>query len=376
MNINQKPDSRAILEACLADLESRISPDAELELHNAWEQFASGKHRGGIFSPRRSRTSQPGIEWPRVLVNETLDDYNLMAVQQYANCSNMLAEGTGKLMCVRANYGTGTMSSLFGAIPFKMDDASDTLPTNSPLEGGSAAIEELIRRGVPPIRGSLVEKDLEMGRRFADIAKRYPRISRWVHIYHPDLQSPLDVCELLWGGDMFTEFVERPELAKSFLEILTETYTVCMREWNKVSPPAPRYSVHWSMMHLGTILLREDSAMNLSPAMFEEFVAPYDQRLLEEFGGGGVHFCGRGDHFIKLLSELRGLYTVNVEQPHLNDMEIVFRCTIDRGIPLIGLEASSAEAALARGRDLKGLVHCWRDRETIEDGEGLRKAPA
>ena len=38
--------------------------------------------------------------------------------------------------------------------------------------------------------------------------------------------------------------------------------------------------------------------MNLSPDMFMEFIFPYNQRLFDIFGGGGDHFCGRGDHFI------------------------------------------------------------------------------
>ena len=106
-------------------------------------------------------------------------------------------------------------------------------------------------------------------------------------------------------------------------------------------------------------MLREDSAMNLSPETFGEFIEPYNQRLLDEFGGGATHYCGRGDHWIPRVPEMRGIYGVNLSQPELNNMETVYRYTVDRGIVLLGLRRDAAEEALARGRDLRGLVHCW-----------------
>jgi hypothetical protein len=96
--------------------------------------------------------------------------------------------------------------------------------------------------------------------------------------------------------------------------------------------------------------------MNLSPEMVGQFVLPYDQRLLDTFGGGVIHFCGKGDHFIESLSTLRGLYAVNLSQPQMNDMERIYQYTVDRGINLLGLKEEAARQALARSRDLHGRV--------------------
>ena len=106
-------------------------------------------------------------------------------------------------------------------------------------------------------------------------------------------------------------------------------------------------------------MLRDDSAMNLSSAMFHEFIRPYDQRLLIEFGGGAVHFCGKGDHFIAELTQMPGVYAINLSQPEYNDMESVFRCTVDQGICLLELNRQAAETALVQGRNLHGRVHAW-----------------
>ena len=83
----------------------------------------------------------------------------------------------------------------------------------------------------------------------------------------------------------------------------------------------------------------------------------YDQRLLDEFCGGAVHFCGKGDHYIASLSDMPGVYAVQLSQPEYNDMEAVYANTVDKGIALIGLPRAAAEAALARGRPLHGRVH-------------------
>jgi uroporphyrinogen-III decarboxylase len=191
------------------------------------------------------------------------------------------------------------------------------------------------------------------------MTKKHPRISRYVTIYHPDLQGPMDVCELLWGSAIFLDLVDHPDMVQALLTLITETYIRFMRRWNEVVPGPAGYAVHWQMMHKGTIMLRDDSAMNLSPQMFEEFIEPYDRRLLREFRGGAFHFCGRGDHYIHRLPEMGGVNALALSQPEYNDMERVFRYTVDRGIRLLALPRKAAEEALSRGRNLHGSVHCW-----------------
>jgi hypothetical protein len=106
-------------------------------------------------------------------------------------------------------------------------------------------------------------------------------------------------------------------------------------------------------------MLRDDSAMNLSPAMFDEFIKPYDQRLLDAFGGGAIHFCGKGDHYVDRLPHMPGVYAVHMSQPHYNDMEKMLAHTADAGINLLGLEPDAARDIMASGRDLHGRVHSY-----------------
>jgi len=346
-----------MIEKYLDDLESRISPGVEEELLGRWRGFVDGDFAGDIFSPQRSEKAPPAIEWPEVRVNETLDDFEKMACQQFRLCSDALAAGDGRIMCVRCNYGTGIMPSLFGAELFIMDEETNTLPTTRPL-GGADDVEHLIDRGVPDPQNGLGARTFEMGRRFVEWMAPYPKISSYVFLYHPDLQGPMDVCELLWGSGLFLDIIDKPDLVKKLLDLVTETYIRFMNEWQKIVPFEGDRSVHWAMMHAGHIMLRDDSAMNLSPEMFDEFIKPWDQRLLDEFGGGGIHFCGRGDHYIASASETTGLSAINMSQPECNDMETIYRNTVDKGIKLIGLSRQAAVEALERRRDLHSNVHC------------------
>jgi hypothetical protein len=280
-----------------------------------------------------------------------------MALQQYGGwCSKPLTSADGHVLCVRCNYGTGIMPLLFGAELFLMDEELDTLPTSRPLDGVDQ-ISKLIDAGIPDLTRGYGAQVLEMGTHFATIAHVYPTIGRYVSIYHPDLQGPLDVVELLWGSGIFYHLYDSPELVKDLLDLVTATYIAFMREWEKIVPPREGPGAHWGIMHGGRVMIRDDSAMNLSEDMVEEFALPWDQKLLDEFGGGAVHFCGKGDHYIGAMSRLRGLHAVNLTQPEYNDMETIFAATVDRGINIVELRPDAVEAARESGRRLHGRVH-------------------
>jgi hypothetical protein len=146
--------------------------------------------------------------------------------------------------------------------------------------------KKLISRGVPDLKNGLGAKTLEMGRHFKKVLDAYPKMGRFVRPYHPDLQGPLDVCEMLLSSEIFYALVDEPEVIKSMLEIVTETFIRFMQAWEAIFPPQSDFGVHWQMMHRGRFMLRNDCVLNLSPAMLDEFSQPYDDRLFRELGGG------------------------------------------------------------------------------------------
>lgn len=346
-----------MLQPYLDDLESRINEQEEDALFEEWLAFTNGQFGGQLFSPRRNTPNPPSLAWPTPTVNEALDDFDAMVLQQLGACSAQLTAASGSLMNVRANYGTPIIPSLFGVRLYRMADELNTLPASWPLDG-IEAIKSVVDAGVPNLYQSLGKQALDTSARYAELFRDYPKIANYVHIYHPDLQGPMDLCEMIWGSGIFVDSYEHPELLHDLLEIVTETYSAYMHAWEKIVPArADGLAVHWGMLIKGRLMLRDDSAMNFSPAMYREFFVPYEQRLLSEFGGGAMHFCGRGDHFVPIATTLKGLYAINLSQPELNDMEAIYQATVDRGTPLIGFSNPVAQRALSSGRDLRSLVH-------------------
>ena len=341
----------------LEDIEKRIDPAVEDRLWEEWSTFCGGGFRGDLFRPARAAASPTALAWPSVRVNQALEDYDSMLLQQLAGCSSALAKGTGALLNVRCNYGSSILPSLFGVKHFVMDDVYNTLPTTEPVEGGTDAIRRLVDAGIPDLSAGYGAQVMEMGRRFVETFAHYPNLAKYAKIYHPDMQGPMDVCEVLWGSGIFLEFFDNADLVHRLLDLVCETYVAFRREWLRIVPAEGDTDTHWSLMHRGHIMLRDDSAMNLSPEMFAEFIAPYNQRLLREFGGGADHFCGKGDHYMEQLTALDGLHAINMSQPEYNDMETIYRHTVDKGIPIIGMPRQEADRAVASGRNLHGLVH-------------------
>ncbi len=343
----------------LDDLAMRVDLLGEQELQKQWLQFLNGAHSQPVFSPRRRRAEPPKLPWPDISVNEAIADLDAMVLAQFRTCSQVLETGSGAILCVRSNYGTSIIPSLFGVELFFMDDKHNTLPTSWPIAGGRKAIRRLVDAGVPNLEQGLGALTLEAGQKFYDILGFYPELDSCVHLYHPDFQGPMDICEVIWGSDLFLDIVDEPDLVKEFLHVITETYLAFMQRWQSMVPAEQPWSVHWGMIHQGSIMLRDDSAMNFSPQMFAEFIEPYDRRLLAELGGGALHFCGRGDHYIHLAASMPGLTAVNLSQPEYNDMETIFAHTVDKGLHILGLPQQAADEALAAGRQLQGRVHAW-----------------
>jgi hypothetical protein len=327
----------------LNDIEERIDPEIEDDYNRQWEDFLNNKFCGDIFTPQRKKLSPPKVKLNRIFINDAIDDYELMFLKEVQGVSYSLNSPSGTLS-VRSNYGTGILSSLFGLDVFMMPYEMDTLPTTIPLND-TETLKNIVHKNNINIKDGLGGKVFVMGELFKEEFSKYPKINKYVEIYHPDLQGPLDVCELVWGSQIFYELYDNPELVHDVLALICDVYTEFMNKWFAMTSKPKEINTHWSMKHKGAIMIRDDSAMNLSPEMYEEFGYRYDNLLLERFDGGAVHFCGRGDHYIETLTRAEKLTAINMSQPHLNDMEKIYNSTVlsPKNIKLIGFSRQQAE---------------------------------
>jgi len=323
------------VRAYLDELEDAIDLDWERAKIERWKRVLD-------FEPMREpfRINEPhdGVEpgaWPKVSVNEANADPQKMLLRQLGSVYRVVCARTYAIPNIRCNYGTRTLPSLFGADTFWMDEELDTLPTSRPLPGHDA-MERLLQAGVPDVGAGVGARVFETAQYFQETLASYPRTRETVWLYHPDLQGPIDVVELLWGSAMYYAFCEEPDKVRAVTELITETYIRFLKRWLAIAPPRGdgTYMAHWGALLKGQVMLRDDSIVNLSPSTYAEFVKPYDERVLETFGCGAVHFCGCGDHCIKTMTDSGRVTAIAMSQPHLNDMDRIFDATARRGIIL------------------------------------------
>ena len=339
----------------LDDLEARIDDSVESELARQWLAFSDCQWKESFFAP--ARTPIPArVDWPRVFINDALDNIDLMVYSQLRMCSEMLADGTGELLCVRSNFGTGIIPTMFGAELFVMPYDHDILPGTRPFAEGRDDMIAILDKGEMDFSRGLAGKVFAVAERFQGLFRDYPLIARHVHIYNPDLQGPLSLCEAMWGSDVYLEFFDDPDLVESALDFICDVYIEFTRRWKKLCPDFDGgHAVEWGMLHRGGTIIRNDSATNVSGDLYEEYVKPRDQRIIDAFGGG-VHFCGKGDHYVEHLADIRGLGVINMSQPEYNNMETIYQNTVDKGILIIGLQSNEVRRAVEAGRDLRGRV--------------------
>lgn len=323
----------ATLAPWLEKLENAIDMDWEHQKLRIWKHVLDLKPVEGSFEVYRSAGGRKGEAWPVIPINQAIADPEKMLLRELGAVYEVACGRTYHIPNIRCNYGTCILPSLFGAETFWMDEALDTLPTNRPM--GEVAIDKILAGGLPDLNNGFGHQVFETAEYFKEALKPYPKIREVVWIYHPDLQGPIDVVELLWGSEIFYAFYDQAEKVKAVTELITQTYIQFMKRWQEVIPSRDSaYSAHWGRLWKGQVVLRDDSIVNLSNDMYEQFVKPYDERILQQFEGGAIHFCGHVDHCVDSLTDSNWLMAINPSQPHLNDMRKIHAASVGKGIIL------------------------------------------
>jgi len=77
--------------------------------------------------------------------------------------------------------------------------------------------------------------------------------------------------------------------------------------------------------------------------MYREQIAPYDEQVLRELGGGGLHSCGdirlNGAEYLNVPST----QCLDLGQPDLNDLDKLYDLARQRHIPLLRVTVKEEE---------------------------------
>ena len=240
---------------------------------------------------------------------------------------------------IRANYGIGIMASLFGA---EIHVVEDNMPWVQPI--GPARLEEALAHGVPGLEGGLLPRALETMAYYREALAPYPNCRRAIHITQTDLQGPFDIAAQLWGGEIFTAFHDRPELLRELLDLIGGTYVqVCRRVASASTAQAGDDCIylHFTICR-GGCLVKDDSSIMLSPGTYARFIRPANARVLEALGGGGIHWCGSGQHWRPEFVATEGLRCIDWGNPEKLDLPGWESTLRERRLPVVQMQWEAA----------------------------------
>lgn len=364
-------EERKNLKPLLAWIENRIDPAL-----------------GAMIDERYTRTltCQPVDRPPLVLrceemplglepypYHEAFDDPAKMLFNQLLlRVATNLVVGDDGPLAVRTDHGTVVIASLLGG---RWLVKEDMYPWIEPV-GGLADVEALLAEPGDLNRG-LGAKVQEFLRFYNETLADYPQCRQSVQIALPDLQGPFDTVHELCGSEIYYHLGDEPQRMTRLLSRVADTMIAFAR---RIRPRTrdrlyPNHICQHGYVTPGTILIRDDSIINISPETYRSLIWPHDEHVLRELGGGSIHFCGDGQHQIDNLLKIEPLVGLDLGQPYLMDMDAIRRKCTPRNVPILNMMVSSEEvlAGNVPGDFRTGVVFTC-EVKTLDEGREVTKA--
>jgi hypothetical protein len=229
--------------------------------------------------------------------------------------------------CIRANTGAGTIATPFGV---KYEIFNDKMPwvtehvTLDSLDDFDADTAPL---------GDVMELVME---RSAYLAEKLA--GSGITPFCFDSQGPFDAAHLVIGDEIFLAMYDEPDRVHNLLDQCTRMIIRTTHLYKQAAGNEPvDGGRHGGFAMRGGIRICEDTSTLVNRDQMAEFVTPYTRKLLQEFGGGWCHYCGRNDHlYDAIMDEIPEYYVVNFGNPDFHDMPAVLEDCLQRGKSYLG----------------------------------------
>jgi len=146
--------------------------------------------------------------------------------------------------------------------------------------------------------------------------QKYMKANSFLPVGITDFQGPLTTANQLMGYDKLIYLMfDQPEAMHQLMDKVTEGLIRWVKKQKEVIGEPMDWCIGDQQVYTGEhagIWFSDDDAVLMSPETYREFVVPYNSRILQEFGGGCVHYCGDATHHADNFLAMEGLVALNI----------------------------------------------------------------
>jgi len=234
-------------------------------------------------------------------------------------------------------YGTGVLASAFGVKIIcnpKSDPAVDIPNMQHPEE------IDLLTLPVPGESGAMpvVIKMMDYFMAHTDLP-----------VVFTDCQGPLSTAFQIAGYDKMCYWMyEDPDRIHKLMSLVTDALIAWVRfqkERTGQSLTGDSYPLSVKLpAGYGGVWMSDDDSVIISADLYNEFVRPYNEKILTAFGGGCIHYCGNSTQNIENYCNTRGVTAIN--NFNLDDLEAaakIRRALREKGIVYMACDFTPAD---------------------------------
>ena len=317
----------AILREHLTKLNNLIDPEVPAR--------AEQRHRAALLYEPVDRLpvtvgcAVPG--WPAFTYREGFYDMEKMLANELAGVWVGAHVRDDRMYTIRANYGVGTVASMFGCQIVLTED--NTMPWCMPLS--DEQLDKALESGEVDVEAGLGSRVAETVRFYADALSDYDKLAACVKVFVCDTQGPFDTAHLVMGPKIYTEIYDNPDRVHRLLEITSDACIRLTRAQKELIGEGYDWSFHSQMVSRGGARVCDDTPTNLSAECYRQFPKRYNERVLRELGGGWVHYCGSGRQILPEILSTPGVMGINFGNPEMQDIAAVYEAASARKIPVL-----------------------------------------
>jgi len=270
--------------------------------------------------------------WTGFCYREAFYDMEKMLLNELGGAWVGAHVGDDRVYTIRANYGVGIIASMFGCETILTSD--NAMPWCMHLT--DEQLDKVLESGSIDIEAGLGRRVIETVEFYKKTLSRFDKLAQCIRIYVCDTQGPFDIAHLIMGPKIYTEVYDNPERVHRLLDLATDAYIRVTQAQRELIGESGAWSRHAQMMIRGGIRVCEDTPTNLSRDLYVEFPKRYNERVLAEFDGGWIHYCGSGKQIMPEVLSIPGVHGINFGNPEMQDIAAVYREASARKIAVLG----------------------------------------